>query len=61
MTGIIEEISKHLKETKERFEELEHAMLSLTDLVEQLMEKNAKKNECNDIHQVESTAKRGNV
>lgn len=39
MTNLIEEINKHLLETKQRFEELEHAMMALADLVEQLSEK----------------------
>jgi uncharacterized coiled-coil protein SlyX len=39
MTNLIEEINKHLTETKQRFEELEHAMMALADLVEQLSEK----------------------
>jgi uncharacterized coiled-coil protein SlyX len=39
MNNLIEEINKHLSETKQHFEELEHAMMALADLVEQLSEK----------------------
>ena len=39
MSNLIEEINKHLSETKQRFDELEHAMVALADLVGQLVEK----------------------
>jgi len=39
MSNLIEEINKHLSETKQRFDELEHAMIALADLVGQLVEK----------------------
>jgi uncharacterized coiled-coil protein SlyX len=42
MTGLVEEINKHLAETRQRFDELEHAMIALADVVEQLVEKSAK-------------------
>ena len=53
MTGLIDELNKHLLETRQRFDELEHAMIALADLVEKLMEKNAEKNERHDIHKVQ--------
>ena len=42
MSNLIEEVNKHLSETRQRFEELEHAMTALADLVGQLVEKQAK-------------------
>jgi hypothetical protein len=42
MHALIDEINKHLSETKQRFDELEHAMVALADLVEQLVDKEAK-------------------
>lgn len=55
MTNLIEEINKHLTETKQRFDELEHAMMALADLVEQLSEKKRAKDkddERDNIHKV---------
>ena len=62
MSDIITELNKHLAETKQRFDELEHAMIALADLVEQLMEKNAKKeDERRRIHKVQSKTRRRHV
>ena len=61
MHALIDEINKHLSETKQRFDELEHAMTALADLVGQLVEKQAKaEHERDDLHQVLSEARRGN-
>ena len=60
MHALIDEINKHLSETKQRFDELEHAMTALADLVEQLVEKQAKtENERDDLHKVFAKARRG--
>lgn len=55
MSGLVEEIEKHLTEARQRFDALEHAMVELADLVEQLIQKSAK-NERDNIHKVQSPA-----
>jgi uncharacterized coiled-coil protein SlyX len=53
MTSLIEEINKHLSETKRRFDELEHAMVALADVVEQLVEKRkAEEDERGTLHKI---------
>ena len=57
MNSLIEEINKHLSETKQRFDELEHAMVALADVVEQLVEKRrAEEDERCNLHQVQPKA-----
>ena len=59
MTSLIEEISNHLIETRQRFEELEHAMIALADLVGQLVEKKKEdENERNHLHALLAEARR---
>ena len=48
MSNLIEEINRHLSETKHRFDELEHAMVALADLVGQLVEKKKSEEEERD-------------
>ena len=56
MSNLIEEVNKHLSETKQRFDELEHAMTALADLVGQLIEKQAKEeNERKHPHKIQRT------
>ena len=60
MSGLVEEIERHLTEAKQRFDALEHAMVELADLVEQLIQKSAK-NERNDIHKMVAPSERSDV
>lgn len=60
MHALIDEINKHLSETKQRFDELEHAMTALADLVGQLVEKQAKaEHERDDLYALLPKARRG--
>lgn len=60
MSNLIEEVNKHLSETKQRFDELEHAMTALADLVGQLVEKQAKAERPNRKDFLDATEKRRN-
>ena len=60
MPNLIEEISNHLIETKQRFDELEHAMIALADLVGQLVDrKKEEENERNRLHALLAETRRG--
>lgn len=54
MHALIDEINKHLSETKQRFDELEHAMTALADLVGQLVEKQAKEEDKDGKRNIEN-------
>ena len=61
MHALIDEINKHLSETKQRFDELEHAMIALADLVGQLVDrKKEEEDERNRLHALLAEARRGN-
>jgi uncharacterized coiled-coil protein SlyX len=60
MSSLIEEINNHLIETRQRFDDLEHAMIALADLVGQLVEKQAKNERPNRKDFLDATEKRRN-
>ena len=55
MHALIDEINKHLSETKQRFDELEHAMTALADLVGQLVERRIAEDGGKHPHKVQLT------
>lgn len=57
MSGLVEEIEKHLTEAKQRFDALEHAMVELADLVEQLIQRSEAASESRPVRPAEAAGR----